>query len=201
MTVNHRKTRHMNKRNFIATGASLAAVALLAAGCTTTGSASGDPAAQRQAIDAAADSALSRLYAQAGGSRELVASSRGMLVFPNFVSAGFVVGGASGQGVMRKGGKSTTYHRMTEGSVGFLAGAQSQAVFILFMTDDALKRFEASTGWTAGVDGSVTLLTVGADARVTTLTGQQPVIGFVLTNSGLMASASLNGSRITPLGI
>lgn len=102
---------------------------------------------------------------------------------------------------MRKGGKSTTYHRMTEGSVGFLAGAQSQAVFILFMTDDALKRFEASTGWTAGVDGSVTLLTVGADARVTTLTGQQPVIGFVLTNSGLMASASLNGSRITPLGI
>jgi lipid-binding SYLF domain-containing protein len=191
----------MNKRNFIATGASLAAVALLGSGCTTTGAGSGDPAAQRQAIDAAADSALSRLYAQAGGSKELVASSRGVLIFPTFVSAGFVVGGASGQGVMRKGGKSASYHRMTEGSVGFLAGAQSQAVFILFMTDDALKRFEASTGWTAGVDGSVTLLNVGADARVTTLTGQQAIVGFVLANAGLMASASLNGSRITPLGI
>ena len=191
----------MNKRNFIATGASLAAVALLAAGCTTTGAGSGDPAAQRQAIDAAADSALSRLYAQAVGSRELVASSRGVLIFPTFVSAGFVVGGASGQGVMRKGGKSASYHRMTEASVGLLAGAQSQAVFILFMTDDALKSFEASKGWTAGVDGSVTLLNVGADARVTTLTGQQAIVGFVLTNAGLMASASLNGSRITPLGI
>jgi lipid-binding SYLF domain-containing protein len=191
----------MNKRNFIATGASLAAVTLLGAGCSTTGSGTGDPAAQRQAIDAAADSALSRLFQQTGGSRELVASARGVLVFPTFVSAGFIVGGASGQGVMRKGGKSTGYFRMTEASFGWLAGAQSQAVFILFMTDEALRGFEASKGWTAGVDGSVALLNVGADARVTTQTAQQPIIGFVMTNSGLMASLSVNGSRITPLGI
>ncbi|MCA3181700.1 MAG: YSC84-related protein [Burkholderiaceae bacterium] len=191
----------MNKRHFIVTGASMAAVAVLGTGCTTTGGASGDPAAQRQAIDAAADSALSRLYQQVGGSRELVQSARGVLIFPNFVSAGFVVGGATGQGVMRKGGKSTRYHRMTEASVGWLAGAQSQAVFILFMTDEALARFEASRGWTAGVDGSVALFSVGADARVTTQTAQQPVTGFVLTNSGLMASLSLNGSRITPLDL
>jgi lipid-binding SYLF domain-containing protein len=189
----------MNKRYFIVTGASMAALAVLGTGCTTTGGASGDPAAQRQAIDAAADSALSRLYQQVGGSRELVQSARGVLVFPNFVSAGFLVGGATGQGVMRKGGRSASYHRMTEASVGWLAGAQSQAVFILFMTDEALARFEASRGWTAGVDGSVALLSVGADARVTTQTAQQPVTGFVLTNSGLMANVSLNGSRITPL--
>ena len=69
------------------------------------------------------------------------------------------------------------------------------------MTDEVLKRFEASNGWTAGADGSVALLNVGADARVTTQTAQQPVIGFVMTNSGLMANLSLNGSRITPLGI
>jgi lipid-binding SYLF domain-containing protein len=191
----------MNKRHFIVTGASMAAVAVLGTGCTATGGGSGDPAAQRQAIDAAADSALSRLYQQVGGSRELVQSARGVLVFPNFVSAGFVVGGATGQGVMRKGGKSAGYHRMTEASVGWLAGAQSQAVFILFMTDEALARFEASRGWTAGVDGSVALLNVGADARVTTQTAQQPVTGFVLTNSGLMANVSLNGSRITPLDL
>lgn len=191
----------MNKRSFIAAGASLAAVSLLSSGCTTTGGASGDPAAQRKAIDTAADSALTRLYREAGGSQQLVASARGVLIFPSFVSAGFIVGGASGQGVLRKGGKSTGYFRMTEASVGLLAGAQSQAVFILFMTDEVLSRFEASRGWTAGVDGSIALLTVGADARVTTQTAQQPIVGFVLTNSGLMASLSLNGNRITPLGI
>ena len=52
----------MNKRNFITTSAALATIGLLGAGCTTTGGASGDPAAQRQAIDSAANSALSRLF-------------------------------------------------------------------------------------------------------------------------------------------
>jgi lipid-binding SYLF domain-containing protein len=191
----------MNKRHFIASGASLAAVTVLGTGCTATGGTSGDPAARRRAIDAAADSALSRLYQQAGGSRELVNSARGVLVFPTFISAGFIFGAATGEGVMRKGGKSARFYRMTEASFGWLAGAQSQAVFVLFMTDEALRRFEASSGWTAGVDGSVALLNVGADARVTTQTAQQPIIGFVLTNSGLMANLSLNGSRITPLDI
>ena len=31
-------------------------------------------------------------------------------------------------------------------------GAQSQAVFILFMTPQALAAFEASKGWTVGAD-------------------------------------------------
>ena len=191
----------MKKRNLLAGGLTLAALSVLGAGCTTTSGASGDPAAQRQAIDAAADSALSRLYREARGSEELLKSARGVLVFPNFLSAGFIVGGASGQGVLRVGGKSSTYHRMTEGSVGLLAGAQSQAVFILFMTDDALARFRSSDGWTVGADASGALLTVGADARVTSQTAQQPVVGFVLTNSGLMGNLSLSGSRITPLNL
>jgi len=191
----------MDKREFLAAGASLAAIAFSTSGCTTTGGASGDPAARRQAIDSAADSALSRLFREAAGSQELVTSSRGVLVFPNFVSAGFIVGGAHGQGVLRKAGKSAGYFSMTEGSVGLLAGAQSQAVFILFMTQDALSRFEASSGWTAGADGNVTLLTVGANARVTTQTAQQPIVGFVLSNAGLMGNLSLNGNRVTRLNI
>lgn len=194
----------MNKREFMAAGASIAALTALGgitAGCTTTSGASGDPAARRQAIDSAVNSALSRLYREAKGSEEMVRSARGVLVFPNFVSAGFVVGGSHGQGAMRQGGKTSGYFRMTEASVGLLAGAQSQAVFILFMTQEVLNRFESSRGWTAGADGSVALLTVGADARVTTRTAQQPIVGFVLTNGGLMANLSLNGNRVTPLDL
>jgi len=191
----------MNKRHLIAGGLSMVALAVLGTGCTTTGGASGDPAAQRQALNSQADNALTRLYKEARDSEALVKQARGVLVFPNFVSAGFIVGGASGQGVLREGGKTVSYHRMSEGSVGLLAGAQSQSVFILFMTDDALSRFKSSNGWTVGADASVTLLTVGADARVTGRTAQQPVVGFVLANSGLMGSVSLSGSRITPLNL
>jgi len=194
-------TDSTSKRNFLAVGASLAALAVLSAGCTTTSGASGDAAAQRRAIDSAADSALSRLFREAPDSQALLASAKGVLVFPTFVSAGFIVGGASGEGVLRQAGKSTGYYRMTAGSVGLLAGAQSQAVFIVFLTDEALKSFQASSGWTAGIDGSVALINVGAAGQVTTQTAQQPIVGYVLTNSGLMANLSLNGTRITPLAL
>lgn len=186
-----------SRRNLLIAGTSLA----LLGACTTTGEGSGDPAARRQAIDASADSALSRLYQQHEGTRELVASARGVLVFPSFVSAGFVFGAGSGQGVLRKAGKSSGYFRMTEASAGLLAGAQSQAVFILFMTDEALKRFEASSGWTAGVDATITLINAGANAKVTTQTARQEVIGFVMSNAGLMGNVSMNGNRITRLDI
>jgi lipid-binding SYLF domain-containing protein len=189
------------RRDVLIAGAGLAVLTIGAAGCTTTSGTGGDPAEQRKAIDAAADSALSRLYAQQPGTNELVASARGMLVFPSFVQAGFIFGAGSGQGVLRKGGKSASYHRMTEASAGLLAGAQSQAVFILFMTDEALRRFEASSGWTAGADAAIAMINVGANARVSTQTAQQQVIGFVMTNAGLMGNVSLNGNRITRLDI
>jgi lipid-binding SYLF domain-containing protein len=191
-----------SKRNFMTAGASMVALTILTTtGCTTTSGNMGDPAAQRKAIDSAADSALDRLFKEVPGSQDLVKSAQGVLVFPTFVSAGFIVGAAHGRGVMREGGKSTGYFSMTEGSFGWLAGAQSQAVFILFMTESALKQFQASNGWTAGVDGSVAVLSAGANAQVTTQTAQQPVVGYVLTNAGLMANVSINGSRITPLNI
>jgi lipid-binding SYLF domain-containing protein len=187
-----------NKRRLMCAGAGLA-VMTATVGCTTTSGSAGDPAARRKEIDAAADSALSRLYREAPGSQELVGSARGTLVFPTVVSAGFIVGGSRGNGVLRKGGRSTRFYTMTEASVGLLAGAQSQAVFILFMTEEALRRFEASNGWTVGADGSIAFIGAGADARVTTQTARQDIVGFVLTNGGLMASISLNGNRITPL--
>ena len=191
-----------SKRNFMTAGASMVALTILTTtGCTTTSGNMGDPAAQRKTIDSAADSALDRLFKEVPGSQDLVKSAQGVLVFPTFVSAGFIVGGAHGRGVMRQADKSTGYYSMTEGSFGWLAGAQSQAVFILFMTENALNQFKASNGWTAGVDGSVAVLSAGANAQVTTQTAQQPVVGYVLTNAGLMANVSINGSRITPLNI
>jgi lipid-binding SYLF domain-containing protein len=186
----------VNKRHFIA---ALVGALVLATGCTTTGPDSGDPATRRQNIDSGVDSALATLFRQDPGAQELVGRARGVLVFPSVLEAGFIVGGWRGDGALRKGGKTVSYHRTTGGSFGLQAGAQSTAVFLLFMTDDALARFEASRGWTAGVDATVTLITVGANAQVTTATSQQPIIGYVLSNQGIMAGVTIDGSRITRL--
>jgi lipid-binding SYLF domain-containing protein len=179
----------------------LAVLLVLAAGCTTTGSSSGDPDTRRRAIDANVDNALARLFGEVEGSEQLVGRARGVLVFPSVMEAGFMVGASRGQGALRVGGKTISYHATTSGSFGLQAGARSTAVFLLFMTDDALRRFQNSSGWTVGADASVTLIAVGASAQVTTATAQQPVIGYVLSNSGLMAGISLDGARITRLDL
>jgi lipid-binding SYLF domain-containing protein len=179
----------------------LAVFLVLACGCTTTGPSSGDPDTRRRSIDAEVDNALARLYGQVEGSEQLVGRAKGVLVFPSVMEAGFIVGASRGQGALRIGGKTKSYHATTSGSFGLQAGAQSTAVFLLFMTDDALRQFQNSSGWTVGADASVTLLSVGASAQVTTATAQQPVIGYVLSNRGLMAGISLDGARITRLDL
>jgi lipid-binding SYLF domain-containing protein len=179
----------------------LAVFLVLAFGCTTTGPSSGDPDTRRRSIDAEVDNALARLYGQVEGSEQLVGRAKGVLVFPSVMEAGFIVGASRGQGALRIDGKTKSYHATTSGSFGLQAGAQSTAVFLLFMTDDALRQFQNSSGWTVGADASVTLLSVGASAQVTTATAQQPVIGYVLSNRGLMAGISLDGARITRLDL
>ncbi len=190
----------MNKRILVLISV-VAAVLMLAFGCTATGTRSGDPDMTRRSLDAEADNALSRLYAQATGSQQMVSQAKGVLVFPSVLEAGFVLGASRGQGVLRVGGKTVSYHATTSGSFGLQAGAQSTAVFILFMTDEALKRFQDSSGWTVGADASVTLLSVGASAQVTSATVQQPIVGYVLSNSGLMAGVTMDGTRITRLDL
>jgi lipid-binding SYLF domain-containing protein len=71
----------------------------------------------------------------------------------------------------------------------------------MLLTEEALKRFEASSGWTVGADASVLMINGGANAQITTQTACQEIIGFVMTNAGLMGTLSLNGNRITRLAI
>jgi lipid-binding SYLF domain-containing protein len=170
-------------------------------GCSTTSKPPADtPAQKKQSLDAAVDAALAQLYASDPASRELVAKSRAVLVFPSIVTAGFVVGGSYGQGALRVGGQTAGYYKTAAGSVGLLAGAESKAMYILFMTDEALAKFRASNGWTAGADASVAMMRTGASASVDSATvAQQAVIGYVLVKGGLMANLSLEGTKVSPL--
>jgi lipid-binding SYLF domain-containing protein len=176
---------------------------MLAGGCTTTSNLTSAKSeqSQRVSIDAGVDAAMTNLDSQVPGARELLRNARGVLVFPGVVSAGLVVGGAYGKGALRENGRTAGYYSTTTASIGWLAGAESKAVFVLFMTKESLDKFVASQGWTAGVDASVTLLKIGADGHVTTQTAQGPIVGFVLTNGGLMADLSVEGAKISKIAL
>lgn len=194
----------MRRRQFILTGsAALATVGLGLAGCTTTSPASSaSPSAnagKRDTINAGVDSTLARLYENVTGSRELVAKARGVLVFPSVISAGFWIGGQYGEGALRVNGQTTGYYSTVAGSFGLQIGAQSKALVFLFMTQEALDTFLHSQGWAAGADATVAVLKVGANGAVDTSTATGPVEAFVLTNGGLMAGVSLEGTKVSRL--
>jgi lipid-binding SYLF domain-containing protein len=51
------------------------------------------------------------------------------------------------------------------------------------------------------VDASVVLLKVGATGEIDTQTAATSVIGFVLTNSGLMFDASIAGTKVSRIAL
>ena len=196
----------MQRRNFmLKSTAALALGGLALAGCTTTSNSGAQKTAgdsdERRSIDADVDATIQRLYATVRGSRELVGKSRGVLVFPSVIQAGFVVGAQYGKGALRVGGGTVGYYSTTSASVGLQAGAQSKSLIFLFMTQDALDKFRSSDGWSAGADASVALVKMGANGTVDTTTATAPVEVFILTNAGLMADVSLAGTKVSRLKI
>ena len=177
--------KNFNLRSIgLATALGLGSIALI--GCTTTTNDSqATPAVSRASMETSVNETLSRLYSTVPGTREMVSKAAGVLVFPAVVGGSFVVGAEHGRGALRVGGQTVAYYSITGASIGFQAGGQSRSVIYVFNTQDALQKFRASNGWTAGTDATVAVGTVGANGRVDTKTLQQPITSFTLTNVGL----------------
>ncbi len=197
----------INRRQFLATActgfAGLASLTGLSA-CTATPASSASADANlhaRREIDANVEAALARLYSTVKGSRELFSKARAVLVFPEVIGAGFGVGGQYGKGALRASGRTVGYFSTTSGSLGFQVGAQSRAIFYAFMTQGAYDRFRRSSGWAAGADGTVALVKMGANGTIDTSTAVNPIEAIVLTNAGLMAGVSLEGSKVSRLDL
>ena len=103
----------------------LLGLAALGAGVTLGGTAAS--AASARTIDAQASQALSLLFETQPKARELAARSRAILVFPKIFKAGFIVGGQSGNGVLRVGGKVFGYYNLSAASFGCRPGGSSSA--------------------------------------------------------------------------
>jgi lipid-binding SYLF domain-containing protein len=193
--------KSMERRHFLSGSTVALGVLAIGAGCSSSPPTAAEASAKKREIDAGADATLTRLYGQTRGSRELAQKARGVLVFPSVLSAGVGIGGEYGEGALRSGGRTVGYYKTTTGLLGATLGAQSKSVIFLFMTDPAYQQFISGSGWTAGADAAVAIAETGADGSINTQTASAPVIGFVLTNSGLMFNLSLNGTKVSKLDI
>jgi lipid-binding SYLF domain-containing protein len=156
-------------------------------------------AASAHVIDAKVDDALTEFYQTVKAGKELVGQAKGVLVFPSVIKAGIGIGGEYGEGALRIGGKTADYYNTAAASIGLQLGAQAKTVILLFMTDAALSKFRNSQGWEVGVDGSVALVTVGVDGSIDSTQMNNPIIGFVIGQKGLMYNLTLEGSKMTKI--
>lgn len=198
----------MHRRVFLRhTASSLALSSFALSACTTsmTPTVSGqDNAAasqradpQRRELNTGIDATLERLRTTVPTSGELIKKANGVLVFPRVIAAGFGIGGQYGEGALRIRNATAEYYNLASVSIGLQIGAQSKAIVMLFMTDEALKKLRTSDSWSAGIDASVAVLKVGANGAIDSSSMDGPVLAFVMTNAGLMANLSLEGTRIT----
>jgi lipid-binding SYLF domain-containing protein len=126
-------------------------------------------------IDREAADAIVVFKEEVNGADIFLNQAAGYLVFPRVIKVGVGFGAETGEGALVVGGQTVDYYRTTAGSFGLQLGAQAKSIVIAFMTQDALVKFRNSSGWKAGVDGSVALIDLGVGAR-------SPVCGSVQSN-------------------
>jgi len=150
-------------------------------------------------IDASVNASLDRFVKEVKGAQEFLDASKGVLIIPKVIQGGLVVGAEYGEGALRIAGKTVAYYNIASASFGAQIGAQEKDIIIVFMSDKVLKKFRNSKKWRAGVDAKITVVSVGADESLSTLKFKQPVVGFVFGQKGLMAGATIEGSKFTKM--
>ncbi|MEM9098002.1 MAG: YSC84-related protein [Pseudomonadota bacterium] len=182
----------LDRRSFLGTAAALATTAALPAHAH---------AADAAVIDARVNLALQELYKQYPGSKELATKAKAILVMPDVIKGGFIVGGSYGEGALRMNDpthafeKTEEYYSVAAASVGFQAGLQETSHALFFLTDSALSTFRRKDGWEVGADAEVTFPDAGVNIGTNSSVLNQPVIGFVFGEDGVLVGASLEGAK------
>lgn len=150
-------------------------------------------------IDASVKATLDKFYASTSNGKTIISNAKGVLVFPKILKAGFIFGAEYGEGALQIADKSIEYYSITSGSFGWQLGAQQKSLILIFMDQTALDKLRTSPNWSAGIDGSVALVTVGVNGSIDSDTLNKPIVAIALDQKGLMYNLTLEGSKISKL--
>jgi len=130
----------------------------------------------------------------------LMTRARGVLIIPELVQGGFIIGAAGGRGVLmtRTGAGNWSYPAffgMGSGSIGLQAGAKVSEIMFIILTEKGLQAL-LDHKFKVGAEAGVTLVAVGAGFEgATTAAAGSDIVAFANSN-GLFAGVSLEGSYL-----
>ncbi len=154
-------------------------------------------AASAEDLNKDAAQALQILYKSNPVAESIAKNARAILVFPKIIKAGLVFGGSYGEGVLTKGTHFAGYYNSVSASWGWQAGAESYAYVVFLMSDKAVKYLDKSKGWEIGVGPTVVVVNEGIAKNLSSSTLKDDAYAFIFDQQGLMASLSIEGTKIS----
>ena len=156
-------------------------------------------AASAAEMNRKATSALHDVYASSAAARNADHQAKAVLVFPEILKAGLIVGAQHGDGTLLSHGRPIGYYKTVAASYGLQAGAQRFGYALFFMNDRDLTYLHKSGSWEIGTGPSVVVVDTGMTRSLTTTTLRKGVYAFAFGQKGLMAGLGLQGSKITEI--
>ena len=130
-----------------------------------------------------------------GWIQDNIGRARAILIAPQIVKAGFILGGSGGRAVLvARDGRAWTgpaFYDLATGSVGFQAGVEVSEAVMLVMTEKGLNSL-MSTSFKIGGDASIAAGPVGAGAK-STITAD--LISFTRAK-GVYGGVNLDGTVV-----
>ena len=132
--------------------------------------------------------------------RRFVAASHGVLVIPQLVKGGFIIGGEGGVGVMltRGADKSWSYpafYTLAAASIGLQFGGEVKEVVFTFMNDGAISAV-LNDQFKLGADASIAVGPFGKGVEASTTTNFSEDIYAFSKSVGLFGGGAFEGAAI-----
>jgi SH3 domain-containing YSC84-like protein 1 len=131
---------------------------------------------------------------------KLMPKARGVLIVPELVQGGFIIGAAGGRGVLLSRGTPgdwsyPAFYGLGSGSIGLQVGGKVSEIVFIILTEKGLHAI-LDHKFKFGAEAGVTMVAVGAGIEgASTAALGTDIVAFASSN-GLFAGASLEGSYI-----
>jgi len=147
------------------------------------------------------------------GIGDMFSSAYGYALFPTIGKAGFIVGGAYGEGRVYEQGEYIGDTKMMQATAGFQLGATGFSQVVFFKDNRALAEF-TSGNFEFGAEAQVTAITAAAGASANTAGSSATASGgknnasttggyhkgmatYTITKGGLMYEVSIGGQKFS----
>lgn len=150
-------------------------------------------------LAAAVQKTLATCYEKVDTCKEFGNEASGILVFPEVTKAAVGIGGEYGEGALVVDGKPVAFYSTTAASIGLQLGAEQRSQVIMFLTDEALNKFQTSDGWEVGGNAGITVIDTSKAGSIDAKTMTDPVVGYIFGAKGLMADLSFEGQKISKI--